>query len=148
MQKWLVSVVALSGLIACVDHDARPYDQYVRDYSQIHDIALPEDDAGPQEDDAGPREEDAATTRPLPTTCSPSGGDAVEVTFVNAGSVDGTLTWVDFDCEDRPYAELAVGAAHRQSTFTGHVWRLVTPTQVLDEVTVTVGNITVAMGGD
>ncbi|KAI5459122.1 Alpha/Beta hydrolase protein [Mariannaea sp. PMI_226] len=49
----------------------------------------------------------------------------VSVKFVNRSNGAVLLFWIDWDCRPVFYRKLAIGAAERQNTYEGHVWRIV-----------------------
>lgn len=133
--------------VACVDRDARPYDEFVQDYQRIAsaDLGAGEPDAADPKTDTGNATDPDGGEDPEPDRCSETGGDAIDVTFANETGVAGTLVWVDFECNELPYAELAVGGTHAQSTFVGHVWRLVAADRRITQVTVAAGDTTIEL---
>lgn len=60
-----------------------------------------------------------------PGSCSEAGNlGPATVVFANETGADGSLYWVDPDCIESAYAQLALGDIHQQATFVGHVWVL------------------------
>ena len=60
-----------------------------------------------------------------PTARSSSGGRRVMLSFVNATDEPHSIDWIAAGGETRRYATIPPGGVHRQSTFSGHVWRIV-----------------------
>lgn len=128
---WSRAVVcALAGLVAlpaCLEDNARPYDEYLGDLAELVDAGV---DAGDEPTDAGP-----------PLCSDPAPGAAITVEFVNRTGRNGRLVWANEQCVTVQYAQLDNGATHVQPTYVGHAWRL------LRETTDTiVGQVIVADG--
>ena len=122
MSRLFPLCLALVGLLAACAPDGRPLDDYLADEARRRDAmieadaapadASPEIDAGPASD-AGP-----------PPVCSAMTREAVIVRFTNNTARDLTLHWVDFECAEVFYFDLAAGDWRIVDTFVGHAWRL------------------------
>ncbi len=57
-------------------------------------------------------------------TCSVIGGPGMQWTVTNSRAIPVKLWWVDFECVERPYADILPGATLNQMSFVDHVWRI------------------------
>lgn len=109
---------------ACLESDARPYEDYLADLPEQVDPIAP---------DAGP---------PL---CTETSGAAITVEFVNRTGRNGRLVWANELCATMQYATIRNGEMHSQGTYVGHAWRLLRADddQILDQVIVGEGQTSV-----
>lgn len=56
--------------------------------------------------------------------CSANEGASMQWTITNDRAGPVKTWWVDFECDELPYADIAPGETARQMSFVGHVWRI------------------------
>lgn len=83
----------------------------------------------------------------LAESCTRTTGAAMSIELRNETIEPIRLYWVDGQCQEVRYGEIAAGQSVAQSTFVGHVWRLKHPTKgwMLREVTVSPATPTVRL---
>ncbi|MCL4256625.1 MAG: hypothetical protein KJ043_22905, partial [Anaerolineae bacterium] len=54
--------------------------------------------------------------------CSTGNGAPTTITFVNMGSDEATVFWVNFDCQEQFFRDVIPGETYIQETYDGHEW--------------------------
>ena len=121
--RWALWISGALLLWGCLP-DGRPLEEYAAE--ERADDAGPDPDAAPVEDAAPGTPADRADAFDVPIeVCSVGGGDALMVRFDNRyADRILALSWIDFDCRERPLLDIPPMSFWVESSFVGHPFRL------------------------
>jgi hypothetical protein len=114
-------------LYACLDVDARPYEEYLAELDRLDGLNDTDDSDNSDDSDINADTDDTDDTDDPgfePSLCSEDGGVAQTVSFGNLAGVHADLYWVPSDCQPVTMLLIAAGESGSLNTQVGHAFWL------------------------